>query len=110
MLKHVVFITQKMLPDMEALKVECSKQGIVLHLFLPEEDTLIEETIYITDKEEICKGLTQEGAAVLAWLHKENKKENLGSTPYAIENIEELDLYYIERIYGPLCGSCDGRT
>ena len=99
MLKHVVFITQKMLPDMEALKVECRKQGIVLHLFLPEEDTLIEETIYITDKEEICKGLTQEGAAVLAWLHKENKKENLGSTPYAIENIEELDLYYIERIY-----------
>lgn len=84
---------------MESLKVECDCREIALHLFLPQEDTLIEETIYITDKEEICKGLTEEGAAVLAWLHEDNKEENLSSSSYAVENIEEVDLFYIERIY-----------
>ena len=99
MLKHIVFITEKKLPDMEALKMECDCRKIALHFYLPEEDTLIEETVYITDKEEICKGLLEEGAAVLAWLHEENKEENLSSSSYAVENIEEVDLFYIERIY-----------
>ena len=99
MLKHIVFITEKKLPDMEALKIECDCRKIALHFYLPEEDTLIEETVYITDKEEICKGLLEEGAAVLAWLHEENKEENLSSSSYAVENIEEVDLFYIERIY-----------
>ena len=49
--------------------------------------------IYITDKEEICRGLTEEGAAVLAWLHEENKEENLSSSSYAVENIEEVYLF-----------------
>ena len=94
MLKHIVFITEKKLPDMEALKIECDCRKIALHFYLPEEDTLIEETVYITDKEEICKGLLEEGAAVLAWLHEENKEENLSSSSYAVENIEEVDLFY----------------
>ena len=99
MLKHIVFITQKKIPDMESLKRECDCRKIALHYFLPQEDTLIEETIYITDKEEICRGLIEEGAAVLVWLHEENKEENLSSSSYAVENIEEVDLFYIERIY-----------
>ena len=99
MLKHIVFITQKKVPNMEILKEECNKKEITLHFFLPQEDTLIEETLYITDKEEICNGLIEEGAAVLAWLHEENKEENLSSSPYAVEDIEEVDLFYIQRIY-----------
>ena len=99
MLKHIVFITHKKMPDMESLKRECDCRKIALHYFLPQEDTLIEETIYITDKEEICRGLIEEGAAVLVWLHEENKEENLSSSSYAVENIEEVDLFYIERIY-----------
>lgn len=99
MLKHIVLITQKKVPDMEFLKEECERQKIMLHFFLPQEDTLLEETLYITDKEEICKGLMEESAMVLAWLHEENRGEDLSATPYAVENIEELDLFYIQRIY-----------
>lgn len=99
MLKHIVFITQKNVLNMDTLKEECRKENIALYFSLPEEDTLIGETLYITDNGEICKGLTEEGAAVLAWLHEENKDENLNSTPYAVESIEEIDLFYINRIY-----------
>ena len=99
MLKHIVFLTQKKVPNMKVLKEECDYKSIALHFFLPQEDTFIEETVYITDKEGICKGLMEEGASVLAWLHEDNKNENLSSTPYAVEDIEELDLFYIERIY-----------
>ena len=99
MLKHIVFITQKRILNVGTLIEECKKEKIALHFSLPEEDTLIRETVYITDKEEICKGLAEEGAAVLAWLHEENVGENLSSTPYAVENIEEIDLFYINRIY-----------
>ena len=99
MLKYIVFITQKKVPNMEILKKECKQKEIALYFFLPQEDTLIEETLYVTDKEEICAGLMEEGAAVLAWLHEENKEENLSSTPYAVEDIEEVDLFYIQRIY-----------
>ena len=99
MLKHIVFVTKKELPNMETLRKECEKKEIAVHFFLPQEETLIEETLYITDKEEICRGLMEEGAAVLAWLHKENRQENLSSAPYAVEEIHEVDLLYIERIY-----------
>ena len=99
MLKHIVFITQKRILNVGTLIEECKKEKIALHFSLPEEDTLIRETVYITDKEEICKGLAEEGAAVLAWFHEENVGENLSSTPYAVENIEEIDLFYINRIY-----------
>ena len=99
MLKHIIFITQKKLPDLKVLIEECKSKGMEVHLSFPGEDTLIEETLYITDNGDICHGLLEEEANVLAWLHEENKEENWGQAPYAVEKIEEVDLCYLERIY-----------
>ena len=99
MLKYIIFITEKKVPELKALEAECNKKGIKLFYFLPEEETLIKETLYITDHEEIVKPLLEEKANVLVWLHEENRDKNLSFVPYAIENIEEMDLFYAERIY-----------
>ena len=99
MLKHIVFITQKKLPSLNRLKKQSQKENVNIHYLLPEEETLISETIYITDQEDICKGLWEENANVLVWLHDENRSQNLGMVSFAIENLEELDYVYIKKIY-----------
>lgn len=99
MLKYIIFVTKKNIPELKELRQECEQKGVNLFPFLPEEETLINETIYITDHEEICRQLLVEKANVLVWLHEENGDQNLGKVPYAIENIQELDFMYIERIY-----------
>ncbi|MBQ8039480.1 MAG: GNAT family N-acetyltransferase [Lachnospiraceae bacterium] len=99
MLKHIIFIVQKKLPDVRILIEECENRGIQVHLSFPKEETLIEETLYITDNGDICHGLLEEKANVLVWLHENNREENVSQAPYALENIEEVDLCYLERIY-----------
>lgn len=99
MLKYIVFLTEKKVMKLEELEKESEKKEISLSYVLPEENTLISETLYITDNEGICNELLEDGANVLAWLHEENKHMNLSRAPYAIENIQEADLDYIERIY-----------
>ena len=99
MLKHIIFVTQKRVHELQELQMECEKKGIHLSKFLPEDNTLISETLYITDQQEICKQLLEECANALVWLHEDNKKQDLSFAPYAIENIEEMDLLYAERIY-----------
>lgn len=99
MLKYIIFVTEKKGLQLKELEVECEERKICLSYSLPEEETLIGETLYITDHEEIGKQLLEEKANVLVWLHEENKDKNLTFAPYAIENIEEMDLKYAERIY-----------
>ena len=99
MLNYIVLVTEKKLPELKRLEQECIEKGICLSLFLPEEETLINETLYITDHDKICRQLLEEKANVLVWLHEGNRNKDLGQAPYAIEDIEELDLRYIERIY-----------
>lgn len=99
MLKYIIFVTEKKVPALEELERECKKRGIILLYELPEEDALINETLYITDHDEICKKLLKESANVLVWLHESNKEKDLGQVPYAIENIQEMDFTYAERIY-----------
>ena len=99
MLKYIIFITEKKVPELKELEMECNKRGISLLYIFPEEETLIKETLYITDHEEICKQLLEEKANVLVWLHEENRDKNFGHAPYAMETIEDLDFVYAEKIY-----------
>ena len=99
MLKHIIFITKEKVPKLKELESECSKNNVCLSYILPEEETLISETLYVTDHEELCNELIEEKANVLVWLHENNRHMNLSKTPYAIENIEEMDLRYAQRIY-----------
>lgn len=99
MLKYIIFITEKEVPELKELETECEKRGIGLFYVFPEEETLIGETLYISDHKEIVMQLLEEKANVLVWLHEENRDKNLSFAPYAIENIEEMDVIYVERIY-----------
>ena len=99
MLKHIIFITEKKVARLKTLEKECKERGILLSYTFPEEETLIEETLYITDHEEIAKQLLEEKANVLVWLHEQNKDKNLTFAPHAIEMIEEMDFRYVYRIY-----------
>lgn len=99
MLKHIILVTTKLLESMEELEKECEKNNVELHYMLPEEDTLIKETLYITDHEEIAGELLKERANVLVWLHEENKEHNFNGMSYAVEKLEEVDFQYLDRIY-----------
>ena len=99
MLKYIIFITEKEVPKLEELEQECKKREVALRYVFTEEETFINETLYITDHDEICKQLLKEKANVLVWLHEDNKEKDLGQVPYAIENIQEIDLAYAEKIY-----------
>ena len=99
MLKYIIFATEKKVPRLKELEKECKKREIDLLYIFPEEETLLGETLYITDHEEIAKQLLEEKANVLVWLHEENGDKNLTFAPYAIEDIEEMDFRYVERIY-----------
>lgn len=99
MLKYIIFVTEEKMPEMKTLEAECKERGICMCYTLPDEETLISETLYITDHEEICKGFLEEGANVLVWLHEHNRHMNLSQAPYAVEDIQELDFVYAERIW-----------
>lgn len=99
MLKFIIFITKKKIPELKTLKEQCKKENVILYESFPEEETLLKETVYVTDCEEICNGLLNEKANVLVWLHDKNREQNLSAASYAIENLEEIEFTYIERIY-----------
>ena len=99
MLKYIIFVTEKQVPELGELKKECEKSGVYMCHALPEEETFINETLYITDHDGICGQLLEENANVLIWLHEGNKDKNFSRAPYAIETIQEMDLLYAERIY-----------
>ena len=99
MLKYIIFVTEKEVPELKVLEMECKKKEVGLFMFLPEEETLKSETLYITDHEEICRQLLEEKANVLVWLHETNRNMNLSMAPYAMENIQELDLAYGQMYY-----------
>ena len=99
MLKYIIFITEENVPEIKSFEAECKEKGVGVFYTLPEEETLISETLYITDHEEICKGFLEEKAGVLLWIHENNRHMNWGQAPYAIENIQELDFVYAERIW-----------
>ena len=99
MLKHIIFITKKTIPVLKQLEEQCKKEGVHLYYELPEKETSIAETVYVTDREDICRGLLEEDANVLVWLHEENRSQNLSMALFAMEKIEELDYEYIKRIY-----------
>ena len=99
MLKHIIFVTEKRVPQLKELELECEEKKICFSYIFPEEETLIAETLYITDSEEIGRQLLEENANVLIWLHEDNRDKNFGFAPHAIEIIEEMDFTYLERIY-----------
>ena len=99
MLKDIIMITYKKIEKLRELEEECKQKKIDFFYFFPEKITLISETLYITDSREIYLGLKGERANVLVWVHEENKNQNFPEAFYVVENIEEINLKYLEQVY-----------
>lgn len=55
--------------------------------------------LYITDIGSLSSRLISAKLPVLGWVHEGNRKENFGGCRYFCEDLQELDLKYLERIY-----------
>ena len=58
-----------------------------------------EAVLYVTDDAETGKKLKQEGEAVLVYLHPGNSGQDFSNFLFAVEDPEELEHEYIERVY-----------
>ena len=83
----------------ELLLEEIKGCEIKLWKEMPGEDLLVEDCLFITDMPLVGKGLLQEKAAVLFWLHEANRGEDTGSFPFAIERPEEAEFSYLDKVY-----------
>lgn len=60
--------------------------------------------LYVTDEAEIAETLRKEGEAVLIYLHPGNKSQDFSRYLFAVEDPENLEPEYIERVYRRLKG------
>ncbi len=61
-------------------------------------------TLYITDESHVAKMLQNQGEAVLVYLHSGNMAQDFSQFLFAVEDPEELEPEYIERVYRRLKG------
>lgn len=60
--------------------------------------------LYVTDEAETYQILKAQGCYVVPYLHEKNRGESFPQAKYAIEDLEEVDLPSMERIYRRLAG------
>ncbi len=63
-----------------------------------------EDLLYITDDAETAETLRSEGEAVLVYLHPGNAGQDFSRFLFAVEDPEELEPEYVERVYRRLKG------
>ena len=63
-----------------------------------------EAALYVTDEVCIADRLREEGEAVLVYLHQGNRGQDFSKYLFAVEDPEELEAEYIERVYRRLKG------
>ena len=63
-----------------------------------------EETLYVTDQKDTAEALRRAGEAVLIYLHSGNRNQDFSSYLFAVEDPEDLEPEYVERVYRRLKG------
>lgn len=63
-----------------------------------------DDFLYVTDDAEQAEELRRQGAAVLIYLHTGNRDQNFSGFLFAVEDPEDLEPEYIERVYRRLKG------
>lgn len=68
---------------------------------IPEHSPGTEEdgVLWITDQGQRAQELLRFDCPVLAWLHEHNRDQDFSGVRYACENLEELDVDYLEKVY-----------
>lgn len=63
-----------------------------------------EALLYVTDDRQTARRLQTQGEAVLVYLHPGNREEDFSAFLFAVEDPEELEPEYVERVYRRLKG------
>ncbi|MCI9572093.1 MAG: GNAT family N-acetyltransferase [Lachnospiraceae bacterium] len=60
--------------------------------------------LYVTDDAQTARGLKKRGKAVLVYLHPGNEDQDFSEFLFAVEDPEDLEAEYVERVYRRLKG------
>lgn len=60
--------------------------------------------LYVTDDAQTARGLKKRGRAVLVYLHPGNEDQDFSEFLFAVEDPEDLEAEYVERVYRRLKG------
>ncbi len=63
-----------------------------------------EALLYVTDDRETAQSLRSQGEAVVVYLHPGNREEDFSAFLFAVEDPEDLEAEYVERVYRRLKG------
>ena len=63
-----------------------------------------ERRLYATDRLQAARELKCRGEAVVVYLHEGNRDQDFSEFPYAVEDLNVLDVWYAERVYRRLKG------
>lgn len=85
-------------------RAEASRDAEICRDTEASRDADTEDTVYVTDSGKALQELKECGKHVIALLHKNNEKEDLSQTPYAVSDVEELSMDYFEKIFLRLTG------
>ena len=82
----------------------CNEAGIGIEVFnaaeLDEQLGIYrEQALYISDHKDCIKAFLGKGLATLIYYHEKNKQESFPKCRYAMENPEDIDVEYLERIF-----------
>ncbi len=104
----VVFQDKEQLEKLVVLKEKLQKEGIGWKV-LEEAEMEAEEqatvgVLYITDCRKTLDRLNALGLAVLVSFHSGNEGEDLSTARYAVEQTEEVETIYLERVYRRYAG------
>lgn len=81
------------------------ERGIICEVLLAgEEYAEASKTLYITDASGVYEELARKGLPVLVYYHQENRGEDFGAARYAMEQPEELEPQYLDRVYRRFAG------
>ena len=71
---------------------------------LPVSGEGTEDVLYVTDDAEVGEELRRDGGAVLIYLHSGNRQQDFSRFMFAVEDPEDLEPEYVERVYRRLKG------
>lgn len=63
------------------------------------EDNLITGEIIITDDATLAQQYAVQNKPYIVWLNEENRNETMPSGAYCVENLDDIDSTYLERVY-----------
>ena len=105
-LKKVVFFIEDpyALAPCILMMERCEEAGISTRIFGVEElkeqlDLYGEHTLYISDHRECVESLLEKGVPILLYYHEGNRQVSFPGCRYAMENPQDMDVEYLERVY-----------